>query len=356
MINVTKSYLPPLGEFNKYLERIWESNWLTNQGPLSKTLEDELMHYLELSNIQVTCNGTMALQLAIRALELKGEVITTPYSYVATTNSILWENCIPRFADIDSTTYCIDPTEIENAITDSTSAILATHVYGIPCDIEAIETIAEKYHLKVIYDGAHAFGVKVSGKSIFNFGDISSLSFHATKLFHTVEGGALVTNSEELSRKIELLKTFGHRYDVYSTLGINGKMSEVHAAMGLSILPHINEIISSRKQVTLKYQDCLNKQNIRLLTIPENVEYNYAYFPIFFESEKTALKVKSELNEANIFPRRYFFPSLNTLPFVAGQECPISETSAKSVLSLPLYHDLSGSAIEMICSIINKFA
>ena len=232
MINVTKTFLPPLDEYIKYLEKIWETHWVTNQGPLAEDLESKLKEYLNVKNLLLVSNGTIALQLAIKALNLKDEIITTPYSYVATTNSILWENCTPVFCDIENKTFCIDADKIEKLINENTSAILATHVYGFPCDVVKIKSLADKYNLKVIYDGAHAFGVNYKNQSLLNFGDISTVSFHATKIFHTIEGGAVITNEDKLNEKLFLYRAFGHLDDEYFSIGINGRTSEFHAAMG----------------------------------------------------------------------------------------------------------------------------
>ncbi|MEZ4823147.1 MAG: aminotransferase class I/II-fold pyridoxal phosphate-dependent enzyme, partial [Ignavibacteria bacterium] len=230
MINVTKTYLPPVEEYIEKIRSVWENNWITNQGPLAEELESELKNYLGVKNLLLVSNGTIALQIAIKALELKDEIITTPYSYVATTSSILWENCTPVFCDIEDKTFCIDPDKIESLITEKTTGILATNVYGFPCEYEKIKAIADRHDLKVIYDGAHSFGVKINGESVFNYGDISTISFHATKLFHTIEGGAIITNDEKLSAKMFLYRAFGHLDDDHYSVGINGRTSEFNAA------------------------------------------------------------------------------------------------------------------------------
>jgi dTDP-4-amino-4,6-dideoxygalactose transaminase len=248
MIPVTKPYLPPFDEYQSYLEGIWKRQWLTNNGPLVHELETKITDYLGVTNFLYLGNGTVALQIAIKALELKGEIITTPFSYVATTSSIVWEGCKPVFVDIDSQTLNIDPSKIEEAITVNTSAILATHVYGNPCDVIKIGEIAKKHNLKVIYDGAHCFGVKFRGESIFEYGNISTVSFHATKLFHTIEGGGVFTRDKNLSKKMSFMRNFGHDGpEVYREVGINGKNSEFHAAMGLVNIKKIDEIIAKRK-------------------------------------------------------------------------------------------------------------
>lgn len=352
MINVTKANLPPLEMYNRYLERIWASGWLTNQGPLLLELENGLKDYLDVNYFQFVTNGTIALQLPLRALDLTGEIITTPFSYVATTTSILWEHLTPVYADILPDTLCIDPDSIEQRITDKTTAILATHVYGIPCQIDRIADIAKKYNLKVIYDGAHAFGVKWKGQSIFKFGDVTTLSFHATKLFHTIEGGGIVCNNALLNDKIHLYKTFGHYMDDYFTMGINGKNSEFHAAMGLCNLPYVNEFIELRKKRYFLYRERLDCLDITFPIIDSSVDYNYSYFPIVLSNERKLLQLKATLAENGINTRRYFYPSLNTLPYVNSQYCPVSENISLRVLCLPMYQDLLESDVDLISTLI----
>lgn len=356
MINVTKSYLPPLPEYIEYLNKIWDTHWLTNNGQLVQELEKKLIDYLDVKHLLFLNNGTIAIQLALKALNLRGKIITTPFSYVATTTAILWENCEPIFVDIDSSTCCIDATKIEEAITPETSAILATHVYGIPCNVEAINIIAEKYNLKVIYDGAHAFGVKYKDQSLLNFGDVSTLSFHATKLFHTVEGGAVITKDIELCKQMSLYRSFGHVYEKHHSMGINGKNSEFHAAMGLCNLPKVIGFIQNRKVICEYYDKHLDfTDKIQRPIIEKNIEYNYAYYPIIFSTEKLLLKTINELKAHDINPRRYFYPSLNKLPYLKDYVCcPISECYAKTVLCLPLYDSLELNDVDKICQIINR--
>ena len=354
MINVTKTFLPPLEEYTEKLKQIWKTHWVTNQGPLAEDLEKKLKEYLGVKNLLLVSNGTIALQIAIKALELKGEIITTPYSYVATTTSILWENCTPVFCDIEAKTFCIDADKIESLITDKTTAIIATDVYGFPCDFEKIKSLADKYNLKVIYDGAHAFGVKVNGNSIFNYGDISTVSFHATKLFHTIEGGAIITNDEKLYDKMYLYRAFGHLDDDYISMGINGRTSEFNAAMGLCNLPRVKDFISKRREISLLYKSCLIDTLLSFPEIPENTEYNYSYFPVLFPSPEIMLKVKDKLAESEIYPRRYFYPSLNKLPYLIGNECPVSENITEKILCLPLYQEREEKDVSLICGIIGK--
>lgn len=301
-----------------------------------------------MNHLLYVSNGTIALQLAIKALNLKGEIITTPFSYVATTSSIVWEGFTPVHVDILPGKLTIDPDKIEAAITPNTSAILATHVYGIPWDVEAIQQLATKYNLKVIYDAAHAFGVKVKNKSIFEYGDISTTSFHATKLFHTVEGGAVITKSAELTSKLSLLRNFGYAgpYD-FEGMGINGKNSEFHPAMGLSVLPHISEILSNRKDQLERYKKLLKGLEITYPNGDQIEDYNYSYFPIIFQSE-AILGACVEILESNgIGSRRYFMPSLNTLDYTSG-DYTISEEISKKILCLPLYDKLKPEEQHMI--------
>lgn len=354
MINVTKTFLPPFEEYSKYLKQIWESHWVTNQGPLAVELEEKLKKFLGVNNLLLVSNGTIALQLAIKALDLKGEIITTPYSYVATTTSILWENCIPVFCDIEENTFCIDSDKIETLISENTSAILATHVYGFPCNVNKIKSIADKYGLKVIYDGAHAFGVRMEGHSVFDAGDISTVSFHATKLFHTIEGGAVITSNEKLAEKIYLYRAFGHLDDDYFSIGINGRTSEFNAAMGLCNLGYVDDFIKERKEINILYRKHLGNLPLLFPLIPRNIEYNYAYFPVFFYDESAMKKAMNILEHNNIFPRRYFYPSLNKLPYlnknnsVGKYDCPVSEDISSRVLCLPVYHNLDEETIELI--------
>ncbi len=356
MINVTKAFLPDREEYIRYIHQIWDNVQLTNNGPLLQKLEEQLKEYLGVNQLYYCGNGTIVLQIALKALDIKKEVITTPFSYCATTNSILWESCTPVFVDIDPENFNIDPNLIEAAITPDTQAIMATHVYGNPCAVEAIEEIARKHTLWVIYDSAHAFGVKLNGRSLLSFGDLSTCSFHATKVFHTVEGGAIISNHPELHEKLQLLRAFGHRGDEeYKFAGINGKNSEFHAAMGLCNLPHVTNIIAERKLIFDSYDELLNWEHLEKPRINPEIEYNYAYYPVLFPSEAIMRRVQEALGEQQIFPRRYFYPSLNTLPFMPRQySCPVSEDIAARVLSLPLYLGLAPEEIVHICQIINK--
>lgn len=353
MIPVTKPFLPPKEEYLKILDEIWNRNWLTNNGPVLVELEEKLKEFLDVHNLLFVTNGTIAIQLAIKALGLKGDIITTPFSYVATTSSIVWEQCRPVFVDIDGTNFNINPKLIEERITENTKAILATHVFGNPCKIDEISAIAKRYNLKVIYDAAHCFGSKYHGESVFKFGDISTTSFHATKLFSTVEGGAVFSQDKELFSKMRFHRNFGHMSPTeFAMVGINGKNSELHAAMGLANLKYMNAILERRKEQWLRYFGKLKKYPVQLLSIPEEVDFNYSYFPVVFDSEEKLLQVINSLNNHSIHPRRYFYPSLNTLNYVDGFECPVSESIAKRVLTLPLYHNLDNSSIDQIIRII----
>lgn len=356
MITVTKPFLPPQKEYNEYINGIWDRNWLTNHGILLREFEKKLRQYLNLSNILFVGNGTIALQLAIKALELKGEIITTAFSHVSTTSSIVWEGCKPVFVDIDKHSLNINADKIEDAITENTSAILATHVFGRACDIEEIEKIAKKYKLKVIYDGAHAFGVKYKGKSIFGYGDISTTSFHATKLFHATEGGGVFSSDKNIHDKIELLGNFGHTSSTsFDGVGINAKNCEFHAAMGLCNIQYIDEILAVRKRQYSLYEKLL-KDYVRLPSLhhQKDTDYNYAYFAAIFENEPVVLRVKAYLESNNIYSRRYFYPSLSTLNYVEPQKhnTPLSNDISSRILCLPLYHDLSDIDIKHICKLI----
>lgn len=355
-INVTKTFLPPRKEYDKFLDTIWSSGQLTNQGQLLERFEREMMAFLEIKDFNFVANGTLALQLAIRTLGSDGgEIITTPFSYVATTSAILWEHYDPVYVDINPNSLCIDPEKIESAITDKTKAILPVHVFGNPCDIEAIEVIAKKHNLLVIYDASHAFGVKYKGKSLLDFGDISTCSFHSTKLFHTIEGGCIVAKNKKRSGDIELMKRFGHTGDDYYRLGINAKASEFQAAMGLCNLEYINKIIKERQQLSEVYDHYLSNKITKIRPDKNiNTIYNYSYYPVVFKDEKALKAIIKKLNAANIFPRRYFYPSLNTLPYLSKtQICPLSEDISKRIACLPIYSGLKNSEIKAICEIIN---
>lgn len=354
MINVTKTFLPPQEEYNALLKRAWDKGWVTNRGLLVRELEEKLKNHLGVSNIIATTNGTIPIQIAIKALKLKGEIITTPFSYVASTSSIVWEGCKPVFVDIHPEYLTIDENKIEAAITKNTTAILATHVFGNPCNVEVIEAIAKKHNLKVIYDAAHCFGVTHKNESIFNYGDVSTCSFHATKVFQTGEGGAMFCKNNSLQKELFYHHNFGHKSAIsFQGLGINAKMSELQAAMGLAVLPYMTSIVNSRRKIVDFYNKHLKSKKLQKLKIRKNTEWNYSYYPIIFQNEAQLLKVEKELNRHDIYPRRYFYPSLNTLSYVGNQTCLISESIAKRILCLPLYHSLNEKDAKNICDILN---
>ena len=354
MINVTKTFLPEQAEYQAILKRAWDTGWMTNRGVLVKELEDKLKAYLQVPNIIATTNGTLPIQIAIKALGLSGDIITTPFSYVATTSSIVWEGCTPVFVDIHPQYLTIDETKIEAAITNKTTAILATHVFGNPCAVEDIEAIAKKHKLKVIYDAAHCFGVTYKGQSLFNFGDVSTCSFHATKVFHTGEGGALITTDNKLHDKLFYHHNFGHDGpEAFQGIGVNAKMSELQAAMGLTVLPYMNEVIRARKKVCDMYTKAFEYSHLQLLKLREHTLWNYSYYPVIFKDEAELLKVQNALNAEDIFPRRYFYPSLNGLEYVNSTTMAVSESVSKRVLCLPLSACISEKTILKICKLIN---
>ncbi len=342
MINVTKTYLGDIDKFKTYVEGIYARGWLTNHGPLVGELESRLKEYLGVRHIILTNNGTLALQVAYRALGLSGSAVTTPFSFVATTSSLQWEGIRPIFADIDPHTWNISPQHIESAIAEDTSAIVGTHVFGNPCAVDAIEQIACKHRLKVVYDGAHAFAVRHAGQSVLNRGDISTLSFHATKLFHTIEGGAIITNDDELARRVYLLCNFGIAdVDKIDGIGINAKLNEFSAAMGLCILDNIENILEERAEIAHRYSSRL--ESYLDLQQPEpDSELNHSYFPVALQDEQHLLRVRAALNVRSINPRRYFYPSLDTLEYLQPQPGQtVSRALSERVLCLPIYPGLS---------------
>lgn len=353
MINVTKTYLPNIDKYKRYIDEIYASGQVTNNGPMLKRLEKRLAEYLGVKNLILVANGTVALEIAYRTLELKGFAITTPFSFVATTSSLVTNGLLPIFVDIDSKTLNINPKKIEEKITPNTSAIVATHVFGNPCDVEAIEEIAKKYKLKVVYDGAHTFGVNYKNKNVANYGDITTLSFHATKLFHTIEGGALIINDDELVQKARYLINFGIKnQEEIPHLGTNAKMNEFEAAMGLCILDDIENIRNSRKEVYETYKKEL-EGIVEFQEQNENSTQNYSYFPVVFENEEQLLKVQKALSKKNIFPRRYFYPSLDTLTYIEPkQECEISRDISRRILCLPIYAELEKDVQDTIVGTI----
>ena len=354
MINVTKTFLPNQDEYQQHLRTSWDKCWITNRGELVTSLEQKIKDKFQISNMIATTNGTLPLQIAIKSLKLKGEIITTPFSYIATASSIVWEGCTPVFVDINPQTFNIDVQLIEKSITAKTTAIIATHVFGNPCNITAISNIADKHNLKVIYDAAHSFGVTYKDISIFEYGDVSTCSFHATKIFHTGEGGALFTKSKSLFDVLYYHHNFGHKgsEDFYG-LGINAKMSELQAAMGLTVLPYFDSILARRKQLYERYiQKLGHHKSLVFQKIKKHVDYNCSYFPVVFESEEQLLNVVTVLNKNSIFPRRYFYPSLNTIEYLSGQNMPVAESISQRILCLPLYYDLPETDQDRICKLI----
>ncbi|TLT01329.1 DegT/DnrJ/EryC1/StrS family aminotransferase [Aliarcobacter cibarius] len=355
MINVTKTYLPNKEKYKKYIDEIYENGWLTNNGPLVQRLEKRLAQYLGVKNIILVSNGTVALEIAYRTLDIKGFAITTPFSFVATTSSLVTNNILPIFADIDPNSFNLDPKNIEKLITPNTSAIVPVHVFGNACEVEEIEQIAKKHKLKVVYDAAHAFDVKYKDKSVLNYGDISTLSFHSTKLFHSIEGGALIINDDELVQKARYLINFGIKNtEEIPHLGTNAKMNEFEAAMGLCVLDDIEEIKEKRKDILEIYRKEL-KDLVQFQEQNKNATENYSYFPVVFENETQLLKVQKALNEKQIFPRRYFYPSLDTLEYIEPkQECKISRDISKRILCLPIYAELTKAEQNSILNIIKQ--
>lgn len=353
MLYVTKSFLPDIKEYVSLLEQIWSNGQLTNDGPLVLELERKLAEYLEVEHFLFVGNGTIALQLAIKALKLQGDIITTPFSYCATTTALIWEQCNPIFADISSCNLTCEVEDLNRVYNTDSKGILTTHVYGNCGDLLGQESWAREKQIPLIYDGAHAFGIKHKGKSIFSYGDISTCSFHATKVFHTIEGGAVITSNTDLANKVRGIRSFGHKGDDYFAAGINGKNSEFHAAMGLVNLNHFPAILNYRKTISELYEANL-KTSIKLIDWNNDNSRNYSYFPIILDSEATLLKTMSALNAEQIYPRRYFFPSLNELPYLVYQSCPISEDLSKRVICLPLSTEIQVSDILRITSIINS--
>lgn len=356
MIPVTKSFFPPIEEYMAQVQRAYDNGWLTNRGELVVELEQKLTVYLELKESKILCmnNGTIPLQIALKLLGNGGEIITTPFSYVATTAAIVWENCTPVFVDIHPEYLTIDETLIEAAITEKTTCILATHVFGNPCNVEEIERIAKKHNLKVIYDAAHCFGVKYKGKSIFEYGDVSTCSFHATKLFHTGEGGAIFCRDPELFHQLYYSHNFGHDGPLaFHGLGINGKISELQAAMGLAVLPHMTQILKGRQDAVHTYKEKL-KPDLQMLKLREESQWNYSYFPILFDSEEALLATERNLKANDILARRYFYPSLNTLHYTDDKAITVSEDTARRILCLPLYYNFDYKDIIEVCFRVNS--
>lgn len=364
-IFVTQPALPPLEEFIPYLEKIWNNKWLTNNGPFHQQLEKEMADYLGVKYISLFSNGTLALITALQALRITGEVITSPFSFVATTHSLWWNNIKPVFIDIEPEHFNLDPSKIEAAITPQTTAIMPVHVYGNPCNIEEIQRIADIYGLRVIYDAAHAFGVRKNKQSILNWGDLSILSFHATKVYNTIEGGAIICQDENTKQRIDLLKNFGFINEVTVVEpGINAKMNEIQAAYGLLQLKYVDEYISRRKDVAERYRQLLaDVKGIITISDMEGVDYNYAYFPVLVNTKAYGISrddLYLKLQEYDIFGRRYFYPLISEFPTYKGlpsaktDNLPVATQVAKEIICLPIYPELSLEDVERICQIIKQ--
>ena len=363
LITVTSPLLPGLADFNDMLRQIWDSKWITNNGSFHKQLEKELAAYLKVPYISLFTNGTLPLITALQALRITGEVITTPYSFVATTHSLWWNGCKPVFVDIDPATGNIDPDKIEAAITPQTQAIMPVHVYGKPCDTQRIQEIADKYGLKIIYDAAHAFGVEVNGESILNAGDMSTLSFHATKVYNTIEGGALVMQDERTKKRIDYLKNFGFAGEVEVVApGINSKMDEMRAAYGLLNLKQVDAAIEARHQIAVKYRQALRPvEGITFMDDMPGVKHNYSYFPIFIDADKYGMtrdELYLKMKGQNVLGRRYFYPLISEFTTYRGlssanpQNLPHAHKMANSVICLPMHHELSKQDMERILATI----
>ncbi len=362
-ITVTSPLLPDRAEFELMLKEIWDSKWVTNNGQFHKQLEAALCEYLKVPYISLFTNGTLPLLTALQALRITGEVITTPYSFVATTHSIWWNGCKPVFVDIDPSNCGIDPDKIEAAITPKTTAIMPVHCYGKPCDMDKIQAIADKYGLKVIYDAAHAFGVEVNGKSVLENGDMATLSFHATKVYNTLEGGALVMHDEQTKKRIDYLKNFGFAGETEVVApGINSKMDEVRAAYGLLNLKQVDEAIEKRHQVAIRYREALRDvKGIRFFDDMPGVRHNYSYFPIFIDAEQYGMTRDAlyfKMKEQGVLGRRYFFPLISTfstyrgLPTAAPENLPVATRIANEVICLPMHHQLTEEEVNRILELI----
>lgn len=364
-LNVTSPLLPDLDEFSQMLKKIWESKWITNNGPFHQQLEEALCDYLKVPYISLFTNGTLPLLTALQALRVSGEVITTPYSFVATTHSIWWNGLRPVFVDIDPSNCGMDPDRIEAAITPRTTAIMPVHCYGKPCDIVRIQQIADKYGLKVIYDAAHCFGVEINGKSILEYGDISTLSFHATKVYNTVEGGAMVVHDAATKQRIDYLKNFGFESETEVIApGINSKLDEVRAIYGLLNLRQVDQAIEARHQVAIRYREALRSvQGIRFFDDMPGVRHNYSYFPIFVEASSYGMsrdELFNKLRQHNIISRRYFYPLISTfstyrgLPSATTENLPNATRIANEVICLPIHHELSNEDVDKVIEVIVK--
>jgi len=358
MTPVTKPFLPPIEEIIDHLTGIYSRQQLTNNGPLVADLETKLKTYLDLRHLSVVGNGTLALQLAFKSLGLKGKIAVTPFSYIASVSSLVWEKMEPVFVDIEATSLNLDPNKVAEAMDLGVGGILATHVFGNPCEIGSFDEIGQENGIPIVYDASHAFGTRYKGRSVFEYGDLSTASFHATKLFHTVEGGAIFCRDQNQEYTINKMKNFGHEgFEDFSGLGINAKLSEFHAAMGLSVLPHMNEILTKRKHQYNRYRTNLDSPKFLFQKIHPDAEINYAYCPVVFPSNQLLSQAIGKLNKAEIFPRRYFYPALNHIKYIKDEfyrPCPIAESISERILCLPMYHDLRDDKIDQIIEILNE--
>jgi dTDP-4-amino-4,6-dideoxygalactose transaminase len=355
MIPVTRTVLPPLEEYVAYLGELWQSARITNNGALLQTLELRLAETLGVEHVVVVANGTLAIQLAGRALGFRGDVVTTPFSFAATTSSLVWEGWRPVFADVEPDTLTLDPSLAEAAVTTATTGILATHVYGLPCDVEGLAAVAERKGLRLLYDAAHAFGVRYRGRSLLAWGDASTLSFHATKLFHTVEGGAVVTSNRAVADAVRRLRNFGQTSpDQFAEPGINAKMSEFHAAMGLCLLPRLPNLIAARRAVAEVYDRVLAAAGpaIHRPALRAGTEWNYAYYPVLLADDRSVHRVQEQLRREGVEPRRYFYPALSDLPYVSATPTPVGRAAAARVLCLPLWPGLPHSDAVRIANLV----
>lgn len=355
MVYVSKIYLPDKEKYKSYIDKIYESGWVTNNGPLVQELEKRLEEHLGVKNLLCVCNGTTGLQMAYKLLDLEGEVITTPFTYVSTTGSIAAEKLTPVFSDIDAKSYNLDPKKIESTITEKTSAIVPCHVFGNACEIDEIDQIAKKHDLKVVYDASHAFGIEYKGKNILNYGDISVISFHGTKFFHTIEGAALVINDDELYEKAKNIRNYGNDGpDSVGLIGINGKMNEFEAAMGLCVLDEVDDILAARKKSYEYYAEHL-KDYVQTQLINKDASQTYSYFPVVFRNHEEMDKVRSALLEHDIAPRQYFKPSLDTVPYVELRKImEVSRDIASRILVIPLHSDVQPLVTKVIIETLEK--
>lgn len=359
-IFITEATMPPKDVYDEYVRKIFDSKWLTNNGTLVSQLEMELKAFLHVPYLALCANGTLSLQLALRLLKLNGKkVITTPFTYVATLSSLLWENCEPLFVDIDPESMCLNPHLVRACLEKhpDVAGILPVHVYGNACDVEAFNAISEQYNIPILYDGAHGFGSIYKNKSLLSYGSAAICSFHATKIFHTVEGGCIISHKKMDDRENRLMRAFGHINDTHYSLGINAKLSEFHAAMGLALLPLMPEILAKRARLSSLYDKALetaSNPHLRGIKLATDLIWNHAYYPLIFSSADLRAKVMKSLEKAGIHPRRYFYPALTKLPYVHGQSCPVAEDLSERVLCLPLWPDMTENLSKKISAIINQ--